>query len=476
MKGKTMLRYRHALAYALGIVILSWFTVCSAEELSGEAVADENLRAQQLKQRFASELAHLQELEQHLNARSEKYQAAVEAGQTAEAERLKREYLLLKEEYDASLLKLQKLQRLYKAEEARRRNREIARQLSDDPQADPAAATTAALPGDAEAAQSRKGKGVETVIQEEHALFNRQLTLEAGMTYTHTDRKQLVLNGFLALDAIFLGNIALEGVETDIVRYDLAARYGLTDRLNLNLNIPFIERRTTYQKGGAGGSSAIVGEATVKRNPTLADISFGISYQLWRESINNPDVVWNLSVTKPTGEHPYGVETETHETSDESIELQVPEELPTGSGVWGVSSGLSFVKTLDPAVIFANFSYTYTDEEDFGDIEPTEGEGKQPGEVNIGDTWQYGVGLAYAFNDKLSTSMTFTQSFTETSETRLEGEEWQEIIGSSANSATLGFGVTYAISKNLSMVTNVGSGLTADAPDMNFSIKFPYTF
>lgn len=446
----------------------------SAQENSENAsrTLQEEKEIQLLKQKFATELVKLQKLEQYLNVRSDKYQAALKAGDKVEADAIKREYLLLKKEYDESLQRLQKLQRLYKSAEAQRRNREINTQLSDTEKNN--AASILASTDDGTVGQPAKGKGVDTLIQEEHGLFNNNLTLEAGITYTHSDRKQLVLNGFLALDAIFLGNISLEGVKTDLYRYDLTARYGVTDRTNLNLNVPFIQRSTTYQKGGAGGSAAIVGEKTITRDPTLGDVNFGLSHQLLKETTTNPDVVWNLSVTAPTGVDPYGVETRSYDTSDSSVKLEVPKELPTGSGVWAASTGLSWVKTLDPAVIFANIAYTYTEPESFSDIDPAKG--KQPGEVDLGNSWQYGVGLAFAFNDKLSTSITYSHSITSVSRTRPEDGEWQDIIGSTSNSATLGIGATYAIDKNLAMVTTVGAGLTTDAPDLSFSLKFPYTF
>lgn len=446
-------------------------SISSAADADTASMKEEQ-EAQQLKQQFARELATLQALEQRLNTLADEYQKAERAGDTITAAQKKYAYTQLKKQYDESLLKLQKLQRLYKAVEARKVNKEIAAQLSREN--GEGAAPTPEVVADKTVRQAKPSQSVEALLQEEHALFNRRLTLEAGVTYSHSDRKQLVLNGFLALDAIFLGNIALEGVETDIFRYDLSARYGLTDRLNLNLNVPFIQRTTNYQKGGAGGSAAIVGETDVSRDPTLGDVSLGMSYQVIKEGPNNPDVVWNLSVTGPTGEHPYGVPTVEHPTSEEGVVLEVPEELPTGSGVWTATTGFSLVKTLDPAIIFANIAYSHTEQESFGDIQALEG--NQPGDVDLGNTWQYGVGIAFAFNDRLSMNMSYTQALTSVSQTRNKGEDWQDIVGSKSNSATLGVGVTYAMTQHLAMVTSVGAGLTADAPDLTFSLKFPYMF
>ncbi len=462
---------------SVSIVMLAVLFSCQnlvAQETGAESMQTSQ-QAQRLKQQFARELAKLQQMEERLNSLADAHQQAEASGDTIRAMQNKYAYVQLKKEYDASLLELQKLQRMYKSLEAREVDRAVAQQLSQDNDRE-GAQESAAVAVDKTVRQAKPSHSVEALLQEEHALFNRRLTLEAGVTYSHSDRKQLVLNGFLALDAIFLGNIALEGVESDIFRYDLSARYGLTDRLNINLNVPFIQRTTNYQKGGAD-SSAIVGETEVTRDPTLGDASLGMSYQILREGPRNPDVVWNLSLTGPSGEHPYGVPTvdvPTNDPDDPAGVMQVPAELPTGSGVWTATTGASFVRTLDPAIIFANIAYSYTRPESFSDIQAQSYD--QPGEIDLGDTWQYGVGIAFAFNDQLSMNMSYTQALTRVSKTRNEGEGWIEIIGSKSNSATLGVGVTYAMTRHLAMVTNVGAGLTADAPDLTFSVKFPYMF
>lgn len=443
----------------------------TAAEPETESIQEEQ-QAQLLKQKFTSELDNLQKLEQRLNELVDEHQKALNDGDKIRAMQSKYAYVQLKKKYDASLVELQKLQRLYKSVEARNVNREIAAQLSQENEEDTAPAPE--VTADKSVRKANPSQSVEALLQEEHALFNKRLTLEAGVTYTHSDRKQLVLNGFLALDAIFLGNIALEGVESDIYRYNLSVRYGLTDRMNINLDVPFVQRTTTYQKGGAGGSAAIVGEADVTRDPALGDVSLGLSYQVVKEGPNNPDIVWNLSVLAPTGEHPYGVPTVEHPTDEEGVVLEVPAELPTGSGVWGATTGFSVVRTLDPAIIFANVAYTYTERESFSDIRIEAG--KQPGEVDLGNTWQFGAGIAFAFNERLSMNMSYSQAVTRISKTREEGGKWQNIIGSQANAAILGVGVTYAMTKHLSMVTNVGAGLTDDASDVTFSLKFPYMF
>ena len=114
-------------------------------------------------------------------------------------------------------------------------------------------ASTAA---EAQQAKQESRRSVDDVKQQQSALFSRRFTVENSLTYARYDRKQLTLNGFLALDAIFLGNIAIENVESDSLTYNLAARWGVSPNLTLNLDVPYLARRTVYQKGGAGGAAA----------------------------------------------------------------------------------------------------------------------------------------------------------------------------------------------------------------------------
>jgi hypothetical protein len=88
------------------------------------------------------------------------------------------------------------------------------------------------------------------------------------------------------------------------------------------------------------------------------------------EDADWPDVVWSLRVKAPTGRSPYGIKLVQ---SAGNNNLSLPDRLPTGNGVWGITTGLSFVKTVDPAVLFASVGYTHYLDGHFSDISPTAG-------------------------------------------------------------------------------------------------------
>ncbi len=312
---------------------------------------------------------------------------------------------------------------------------------------------------------------VDNIMQEEHALFSNNFTVELGMNYSHYDRKELVLEGFLALDAIFLGDISVDDISADIYTFDATGRYNVNDRWQVGASLPFVYRNTSFQRNVNGvGAEASVDEAD------LGDITLTSAYKLFNETVSRPDIVWNLSIKAPTGSHPYGTPTVTKSVTNATgtDTVTYPKELPTGSGLWSISNSLSFVKTTDPAILFANVGYTHNLDGSFDDISSTSGD--QPGDVRLGDSVFYGLGMAFAMNERMSMSLSVSQRISQKSETRLEGSDWNDIFGSDGNAATFNTGITYALSDKLSMSTTLGIGLTPDAPDFSLGIKFPYRF
>lgn len=315
-------------------------------------------------------------------------------------------------------------------------------------------------------------KSMEDIYQEASGFAAGKFSIEPSLTYTHYDTRELVLNGFLALDSIFLGNINLDKVVSDSLTLDLATRYSPSPRWQLDIDLPFVARDATYFSGGAGGAANSVSQGSVQQGPALGDISLGLGYKLVEEDADWPDMVWSLRVKAPTGRNPYGIKLVQ---SAGNNNLSTSDRLPTGNGVWGITTGLSFVKTADPAVLFASLSYTHYLDGHFSDISPTVGVA-QPGDVRLGNSWSWGAGIAFALNDKLSLGLSYSQQMVGQARVRQQGSSWTDVVGSSANAANLNLGLTYAYSKRLSIIPSLSLGMTPDSPNYAFSVKFPYRF
>jgi hypothetical protein len=315
-------------------------------------------------------------------------------------------------------------------------------------------------------------ESVEAVTRDTQGYFGERFGVELGVTYGHFDDARINLSGFLALDAIFLGLISIDEQTSDIVTADLTFRYAPSNRIQFDVDVPYLYRSSTYQSGGAGGDASGLAQEKVTDNG-VGDISGGISYRLIPESVGFPDVVINGRVKAPTGRDPFGVEL--REVPGTEGNLKVPTSLSTGTGTWAASGGISMLKTVDPMIVFGNLTYFHNFTQNFADID--EATGNQPGRISIGDAIQAGAGVAFALNEFSSLSTSFSLRFGD--ETRLRhtnDENWRTVVGSASTVGILNLGATFAVSRKASILANIGVGVTEDAPDMTLSVRVPYRF
>ncbi|MBK5541096.1 hypothetical protein JFV28_15950 [Pseudomonas sp. TH05] len=414
--------------------------------------------------------------------------AALQAAPDADVAALKQELLELKQRYEVQQKALAVLE-------------QRVRQVEDQPAAAPpkrlakspadlkgnqqvagtgaGAASGGAAGGGSSYGQSLKddsapAQSVSNLYDEASGFFGGgKFSVETGISYSRYDARQLTLNGFLALDSILLGTVNLDRIKSDNWTLDLTARYNLNNRWQFDINAPVVYRESTYQSGGAnGGNAQGTAEQTVTRDPTLGDVNFGVAYKFLDESDYMPDAVVSLRVKAPTGKDPFGIK---FVQSPKSNSLVVPESLPTGNGVWSVTPGISLVKTFDPAVLFGSLSYTHNLEESFSDIS-SDMNSKIPGKVSLGDSFQIGAGVAFALNERMSMSFSVSDLIQRKSKLKQDGGDWQSVVSSDANAGYFNVGMTIAATDNLTIVPNLSIGMTEDAPDFTFSLKFPYYF
>ncbi|MBV7572437.1 hypothetical protein KW846_07010 [Pseudomonas sp. PDM32] len=416
--------------------------------------------------------------------------ALVQAAPDPELEALKRELLELKQRYEVQQKALAVLEqrvrqveeqpappppkRLAKSPADLKGNPNVATGTGAAAASGGAAGGSGSSYGQSLADDSQPAQSVSNLYDEASGFFGGgKFSVETGITYSRYDTRQLVLNGFLALDSIFLGAINLDRIKADTWTLDLTGRYNFNNRWQFDLNVPVVYRQSTYQSGGGNnGAANVTTEDTVKEDPAIGDVNFGIAYKFLDESANTPDAVLTLRVKAPTGKDPFGIKLVR---VDANSNLAVPESLPTGNGVWSITPGISLVKTFDPAVLFGSLSYTHNLEESFDDISSNPVL-KTPGKVRIGDSFQIGAGIAFALNEKMSMSFSVSDLVQRKSQLKEDGGDWQSVVSSDANAGYFNIGMTIAATDNLTIVPNLSIGMTDDAPDFQFSLKFPYYF
>jgi hypothetical protein len=374
------------------------------------------------------------------------------AAPDADIETLKQELLELKQRYDVqqkALAVLEQRVRQVEDQPAAPAPKRLAKSPADFKKGGTTVAGTgaAAASGGAGGGGSSYGQSlkddsapaqsVSNLYNEASGFFgNGKFSVETGITYARYDARQLTLNGFLALDSIFLGNINLDRIKADSWTLDLTGRYNVDNRWQFDVNVPVVYRESTYQSSGAGNDATATSEADVSRDPTIGDVNFGVAYKFLDETPTLPDAVVSVRVKAPTGKEPFGIKLVRQTTNDN---LYVPESLPTGNGVWSITPGISLVKTFDPAVLFGSLSYTHNFEDSFDDISSDVNQ-KVGGKVRLGDSFQLGVGVAFALNEKMSMSFSVSDLIQRKSKLKPDGGDWQSVVSSDANAGYFNVG------------------------------------
>ncbi len=280
-----------------------------------------------------------------------------------------------------------------------------------------------------------------------------RFVLEPAYQYSHISAKQLVsLSGFTVFHAIHIGTFDLKDIKRDIHIASVTARLGYKD-MELNVKVPWLYRRDTQTSSGSSDEAM---NTYVADDSGLGDIEAGFVYRLIKEHGSIPDIMLNLGVKSDTGRDPYGLETESV-----SGEWRL-KEFPTGTGHWGYSGGLIFVKTSDPVVLFLNLTYFYNAPRDVG---------KSYGDIDPGDSFEYNLGTVLALNEKFSLNYSLNHRITGKTE-----QNGAELEGSNLNIISLNIGGTYAISRRFSVDITASIGLSADANDVTLQCRVPIAF
>jgi hypothetical protein len=212
----------------------------------------------------------------------------------------------------------------------------------------------------------------------------------------------------------------------------LNINYGLTKRLEVNASVPFLYNENEIISATNVSDSSASG---------IGDLALGLFYTLKSESNSSPAITTSLNVTTPTGD--------TADPADLNG-------LSTGAGFWGLSTGLSLSKTIDPAIVFFNVGYQHTfDDDQFGsNIQP-------------GDTFNYGFGAGLSVNSSVAFSARVSGSYQK--ETKLNN---QQVRGTSSEPIYLIFSMSYRLSYETRLETTFNLGASDDAGDIGMGFSY----
>ncbi len=298
-----------------------------------------------------------------------------------------------------------------------------------------AAAAAAARPNELTRSSEIEGVATHLIPRVEKGgvlLPKGRLQVEPTISYSHVSSNRVGLSGFSVFDVIFIGEIRSDKINRDIVTSSLNTRYGVTNNLEAELDIP-----TQFQHEETLSGPIDNRQQSIKNRSGFTDLSGALFYQFAHEHGAIPNLIANIKVKAPTGEAP-----------------------SLGSGSWGLKGGLTMVKTSDPVALFTNMGYSLNF--------PGSVRGMS---VDPGDSFEYSAGLAYALNYNLAINGGFEQIFI--GESKSNGVS---VKGSRLVISNLKAGINYALTKNLTLDFSVGAGLTEDSPDVTVTFSLPYTF
>jgi hypothetical protein len=289
--------------------------------------------------------------------------------------------------------------------------------------------------------------------------------VEPSFEYDNFTGQNVTISGFTIFEAILIGRVAVEKIKRNIFIPAMTLRLGLRNS-ELNVRIPYLIRQDTIIAPRTGGST----NELIQKNFTdsgLGDIEAYYYYHAiregkWRSWV--PDVILRFGGHFPTGKDPYSLPREF----DPDFGTSLATEFPTGTGHWGFSVGSTFIKSVDPAVVFLNVAYFWNFARNVGVV----GDPPQDfGNVDLGNSFEYSVGLVLALQERLSINFAYNQRIT--GRTTRDGSP---LTDSGINAISFKFGGTYVFSPRYTMDLVVGIGLNDDAPRASVLVRFPITF
>jgi hypothetical protein len=284
------------------------------------------------------------------------------------------------------------------------------------------------------------------------------LVLEPSLQFSHSQVNRFTFLGVEILDTFLIGLIEAQDADRDLYQAAITGRYGITDRLEVELKIPYVFRDDQV--------SFIIPQVDPDVQLTqdvngdgLGDIELGVHYQINSGLEDWPIFIANLRYKSPSGKGPFDVDRGAN-----GLET----ELATGSGFHGIEPSVTILYPNDPAVFFLNVGYFLHLPEDVDETFNDQTIGK----VNPGDAFRLSFGMAYSINERSSFTIGYKHDFIDETETEVNGID---LSASSLSVGSLLLGYGFQINNYSSVNLNLEVGVTDDAPDVLMTLRAPFT-
>ena len=296
--------------------------------------------------------------------------------------------------------------------------------------------------------------------------------LEPSVQYSYSSSNRVALVGYTVIPALLIGLIDVREVKRSTVTGALTARYGLTNRFEVEARVPYVYRSdSTISREVFTGSAA--DRVFNTSGKALGDVELAARYQLNEGGNNLPYFIGSLRFKTRTGTDPFEVVTDcVTRCVGNTTGTGLPLNLPTGSGFYSLQPGLTWLFPSDPAVFFGGVSYTYNFKRSNVSRLVLNGERESIGELAPGGIFGINFGMGLALNDKSSLSVGF--DLNSVGRTRQNGEPVAGSVRTQLASVLLGY--SYRYSDKTAFSVTIGAGLTRDTPDLTVNLRIPMSF
>lgn len=283
------------------------------------------------------------------------------------------------------------------------------------------------------------------------------LVLEPSIQYSNSQVNRFTFVGVEILETFLIGLIEAQDADRDLYQAAVTARYGITNRLEVEVKVPYVYRddRISFVIPQVDPDAQLTQEVD---GHGLGDVEIGLHYQINSGLDDWPIFIGNLRYKSTTGKGPFDVDRGAN-----GLET----ELATGSGFHAVEPSVTILYPNDPAVFFANFGYLFHLPED---VDKTFND-QTIGEVDPGDAFRMSFGLAYSLNERSSFTLGYKHDFIDETTTEVNGVD---LSASSLSVGALLLGYSFQINDYSSANLNLEIGVTEDAPDVLMTLRVPF--
>ena len=303
-------------------------------------------------------------------------------------------------------------------------------------------------------AKKKNPPTVETLVNTTGILIPAgKLLVENSLEYIHNTASQMAVQGFTVVPALLVGTINIQSVSQDYYMDVLTFYYGLTNRLELETDVPYVYRTENVVTRPIGASNNSIEVNTAGSD--IGDVQFGLHYQFNQSGMGGSFFLGNFMVKSNSGSNPFTIPV--------NIATGILTVQPTGTGFWSIEPGLTVLFPSDPAVFYANAGYIYNFSTNFGG---------SIGTINPGNATDLSFGAGFSLNEQASFSIGYDQlTMWPPTENGV-----QLPLTRVLQMGSLMFGYSYNVSRYMFYMLNVEAGVTPDAPNVQITIRFPLYF